>query len=147
MKNINVKIKLLEGGKIPEYKTDGAACADCYVNLAADEINIPPMSSALIGLGFALEIPEGYEVVIEPRSSFAHKHKGVVIHGEIDSDYRGQLMANTFNLNPTTPLNIKNGDRICQIKILPVLHMKFEEVNELSETKRGEGGFGSTGRS
>lgn len=145
MENIDVKIKLLEGGKMPEYKTDGAACADCYVNLAADEINIPPLSSALIGLGFALEIPEGYEVVIEPRSSFAHKYKGLVIHGEIDFDYRGQLMANTFNLNPAAPLKIKNGERICQIKILPVLHINFEEVSELSETKRGEGGFGHTG--
>ena len=78
MKNIDVKIKLLEGGKMPEYGTDGAACADCYVNLAADEINIPPMSSALIGLGFALEIPEGYEVVID----------GVAfVHGEQDTKF------------------------------------------------------------
>ena len=145
MNNVDVKIKLIAGGKIPEYKTDGSACADCYVNLAADEINLPPMSSALIGLGFALEIPEGYEVVIEPRSSFAHKYKGLVIHGEIDSDYRGQLMANVFNLNTANSLLIKNGERICQIKIQPVWHMNFKEVQELSETERGEGGFGSTG--
>lgn len=143
---MNVKIKLFDGGKIPQYKTAGSACADCYCNIAGDEISIPPQSSVLVGLGFALEIPENYEVVIEPRSSFAHKEKGLVIHGEIDYDYRGQLMANVFNMNPVNPLKIKNGDRICQIKLQPVWNMNFEEVSELSETIRGAGGFGSTGK-
>lgn len=143
---MNVKIKIIDGGKVPQYKTDGSACADCYCRIKEGEIEIPPMSSRLIGLGFALEIPEGYEVVIEPRSSFAYKEHGLVIHGEIDYDYRGQLMANAFNLNSDKPLKIKDGDRICQIKLLPVYHMNFEEVSELSETKRGAGGFGSTGK-
>ena len=100
----------------------------------------------MIGLGFALEIPEGYEVVIEPRSSFAHKEHGLSIHGEIVYDYRGQLMANVYNLSPTESLKIEDGDRICQIKLQPVWHMNFEEVSELSETIRGAGGFGSTGK-
>lgn len=143
---MNVKIKLLEGGKMPQYKTEGAACADCYCNIKSDRISIPPLSTCLIGLGFSLEIPEGYEVVIEPRSSFAFKELGLVVHGEIDYDYRGQLMANVYNMNPVNDLVIKNGDRICQIKLLPVYHMNFEEVKELSETERGEGGFGSTGK-
>ena len=143
---MNVKIKLFEGGKLPEYKTDGSACADCYCNLASDEIEIPPLSTVLIPLGFALEIPEGSEVVIEPRSSFAHKDKGLGIHGEIDSDYRGQLMANVYNMDHINSLKIENGQRICQIKLLPVYHMDFEVTNELSETKRGAGGFGSTGK-
>lgn len=141
-----VKIKLFEGGKIPEYKTDGAVCADCYCNLAADEISLPPQSTALIPLGFSLEIPEGYEVVVEPRSSFAHKDKGLVVHGEIDYDYRGQLMANVYNMDPHNHLTIENHQRICQIKLQPVWRMKFEEADVLSETKRGTGGFGSTGR-
>lgn len=143
---MNVKIKLFEGGKIPEYKTDGSACADCYCRIEHGSIEIPPHSTALIGLGFALEIPEGYEVVIEPRSSLAHKDHGLGIHGEIDYDYRGQLMANVYNLSPKESLKINDGDRVCQIKLQPVWHMDFEEVSELSETARGAGGFGSTGK-
>ena len=143
---MKIKIKLFEGGRLPEYKTDGSACADCYCNLASDEIEIPPLFTVLIPLGFALEIPEGYEVVVEPRSSFAHKYKGLVIHGEIDSDYRGQLMANVCNMNHINSLKIENGQRICQIKLLPVYHMDFEVVSELSETNRSENGFGSTGK-
>lgn len=143
---MKIKIKLFEGGKIPEYKTDGSACADCYCRIENGSIEIPPLSTALIGLGFALEIPEGYEVVIEPRSSFAHKNYGLNIHGEIDYDYRGQLMANVYNLSPKESLKINDGDRVCQIKLQPVWHMDFEEVSELSETARGAGGFGSTGK-
>lgn len=144
---MNIGIKLINGGKIPEYKTDGSACADCYCRIdnSSGSIEIPPLSSKLIGLGFALEIPEGYEVVIEPRSSLAHKNHGLGIHGEIDYDYRGQLMANVYNLSSEESLKINDGDRICQIKLQPVWHMDFEEVSELSETKRGAGGFGSTG--
>lgn len=143
---MNVKIKIINNGKTPQYKTDGSACADCYCRIEEGEIEIPPYSSKLIGLGFALEIPEGYEVVIEPRSSFAHKEHGLVIHGEVDYDYRGQLMVNVFNLNSDKSLKIKDGDRICQIKLLPIYHIDFEEVPELSETIRGSGGFGSTGK-
>jgi dUTP pyrophosphatase len=143
---MKVKIKFIDGGKLPEYKTEGAACADCFCNLAADSISLPPRSTALIPLGFALEIPEGYEVVIEPRSSFAHKDKGLVVHGEIDYDYRGQLMANVYNMDSSNDLTIENHQRICQIKLQPVWRMEFEEVSELSETERGDGGFGHTGR-
>ena len=143
---MNLKIKLFEGGKIPEYKTDGAACADCFCNIAADEIKIPPQTGCLIPLGFALEIPEGYEVVVDPRSSLAHKKNGLVIHGEIDSDYRGQLFANVFNLNAINELKIEKHERICQIKLQPIYRMNFEVAEELSETVRGEGGFGSTGK-
>ena len=116
------------------------------LNLSSDEISIPPQSTVLIGLGFSLEIPEGYEVVIEPRSSFAYKEKGLVVHGEIDSDYRGQLMANVFNMSHDSYLKIRNGERICQIKLQPVYKMDFEVVDKLSETKRGDGGFGHSGK-
>lgn len=143
---MKVKIKLIDGGKMPEYKTKGAACADCFCNLAADSISLPPHSTALIPLGFALEIPEGYEVVVEPRSSFAFKEKGLVVHGEIDFDYRGQLMANVYNMDSSNALTIEKHQRICQIKLQPVWRMEFEETSELSETKRGDGGFGHTGK-
>lgn len=143
---MKVKIKLIDGGKMPEYKTEGAACADCFCNLAADSISLPPLSTVLIPLGFALEIPEGYEVVVEPRSSFAHKDKGLVVHGEIDYDYRGQLMANVYNMDSSNALTIEKYQRICQIKLQPVWRMEFEETSELSETVRGGGGFGHTGR-
>lgn len=143
---MNLKIKLFPGGKVPEYKTEGAACADCFCNIAADSITIPPHSNWLVPLGFALEIPEGYEVVVEPRSSLAVQRNGLVIHGEIDSDYRGELMANVYNLDAKNNLTIKKNERICQIKLVPVYRMEFEQVEELSETVRGEGGFGSTGK-
>lgn len=140
-----MKIKLLDGGKLPEYRTSGAACADCYCCIPEGEVTVGPFESKLIGLGFALEIPKGYEVVIEPRSSFAYKQHGLVVHGEIDNDYRGELKANVINLNSES-LTIKNGDRICQIKMLPVYSMDFQIADELSETERGSCGFGSTGK-
>lgn len=143
---MNMKIKLFEGGKIPEYKTDGAACADCFCNIAADEIKLPPHSICKIPLGFALEIPAGFEVVIEPRSSLAFGKKGLGIHGEIDYDYRGQLMVVVYNLDPINDLKIEKHERICQIKLQPIYRMNFEVAEELSETVRGEGGFGSTGK-
>lgn len=147
IKKMNLKIKLFDGGRTPTYKTEGSACADCYCRIDdCDGINIPPQSSVLVNLGFALEIPEGYEVCIEPRSSFAFKEHGLVIHGEIDSDYRGELKANVFNMDNTHYLHLVDGDRICQIKLLPVNHMYFEPAKELSATDRGVGGFGSTGR-
>lgn len=144
---ILVKIKLFENAKLPQYKTSGSVCADCYCNLASDYISIPPFGKAKIPLGFALEIPEGYKVVVEPRSSLLQDKSGLNVHGEIDTDYRGQLMASVINLDPIHNMEIPNGERICQISIVPVYKMEFVQVNELSETERGEGGFGSTGAS
>ena len=140
---MKVKIKLIDGGKMPEYKTEGAACADCYARLATPFIKIPKGATTLINLGFALELPKGYEAVIRPRSGLSKK--GIVIAiGTIDADYRGEVMACLTN-NTDGEFEIKNLDRICQMKIQKSERFKFVTVNELSETERGENGWGSTG--
>lgn len=142
---MKLKIKMLDGGKLPEYKTKGAACADCYARLVANVpfITIPKDSRLLVNLGFALELPEGYEAVIRPRSG--NSLKGLCIEiGTIDADYRGEVKACVVN-NTNGDLQIKNLERICQMKIQKAEQFSFEIVNELSETERGAGGFGSTG--
>lgn len=146
LRKIPVKIKVFEGGVIPEYKTDGAADADCFCRLDSESITIPPFGRTLVNLGFALEVPEGFKTVIDPRSSFLKKEGGFVCHGEIDNDYRGELKANIVNMNHNKDLVIENNQRICQIHIIPVWNMSFTPVNKLSDTKRGDGGWGSTGR-
>lgn len=140
-----VKIKVLEGGRLPIYKTKGASCCDCYARIdnPNKEVVIFPNERELIPLGFALELPEGYEAVIRPRSGMMSKGIDEAI-GTIDSDYRGEVRACMIN---TTPQRVKihDGDRICQMKIQESNQVHFVLVDELSETERGEGGFGSTG--
>jgi dUTP pyrophosphatase len=140
---MKVKIKFIDGGKLPEYKTEGAVCADCYARLSAPFISIPKGKRCLVNLGFAIELPVGYEAVIRPRSGLSKTGIDVSI-GTIDWDYRGEVKACVIN-NTDGDFDIHNEDRICQIKIQKAEQFEFEKVDELSETKRGEGGFGSTG--
>lgn len=142
---MKIKIKLIEGGKLPAYKTSGAACADCYarVDYAKNGVIIPPGCRALIPLGFAIELPEGYEAVIRPRSGLTSKYIDEAI-GTIDCDYRGEVKGCIIN-NTGSEIKINNQDRICQMKIQEAKQFEFEQVEELSETERGENGFGSTG--
>lgn len=140
---MDIRIKLVEGGKLPVYKTKGASCCDCYARIEKGFEVIFPNERAMIPLGFALELPEGYEAVIRPRSGMMRNgiDEGI---GTIDSDYRGEVNACIIN---NTPQRIKlfNGDRICQMKIQESRQFSFVQVDELSETERGDGGFGSTG--
>lgn len=140
---MDIKIKIFEGGKLPIYKTNGASCCDCYARLDKEFIVIFPGERALIPLGFALELPQGYEAVIRPRSGMMRNgiDEGI---GTIDSDYRGEVNACLIN-NTTQRIRIYNGDRICQMKIQESSQFNFIQVDKLSETERGEGGFGSTG--
>lgn len=138
-----IKIKLFEGGIIPERKTDGAVAFDCCARLGKACAIIEPTCRGLIPLGFAIELPEGYEAVIRPRSGLSKKGIDVNI-GTIDFDYRGEVMACVVN-NSGEDFRVYNGDRICQIVIRAVPDIKLIEVSELSETERGEGGFGHTG--
>ena len=140
---INVKIKLLNGGKLPEYKRKGDACLDCYARIDCKFITIPRHSRALIPLGFALELPADYEAVIRPRSGLTSEEIDVAI-GTGDENYRGELKANVIN-NSDDDFVIKNGDRICQMAIRQAPKVWFEVVENLSETNRGEAGFGSSG--
>lgn len=139
---MEIKVKLFENGKLPEYKTKGAACADCYARLSEDLIKIPQGTNRLINLGFGLELSEGYEAVIRPRSGLSENVLSVI--GTIDSDYRGEIKARLYNYSKDE-FEVKNGDRICQIKIQKAEQFSFIPVNELSETERGAKGFGSTG--
>ena len=133
----------------PAYATMGAAGADLRANFPdrADVI-VQPGGRALIGTGLRLAIPTGYEVQIRPRSGLALKF-GITLAnapGTIDSDYRGPLGVILLN-TATEAFAVRHGDRIAQMIVAPVVQAEFAEVSKLDTTPRGEGGFGSTGRS
>ena len=136
---------------LPQYETAGSAGADIRANFATDlrdcGLTLAPGRRALVPTGVRIEIPNGYEVQIRPRSGLALKH-GITIPnapGTIDSDYRGPLGVILMNLG-TEPFNIAHGDRIAQMVIAPVVQAAFEVSADLSDTARGAGGFGSTGK-
>lgn len=115
--------------------------------VSVESLTLQPMERGLVATGFAIEIPEGYEAQVRPRSGWALK-QGITLPnspGTIDSDYRGEIKVIIQNLG-SEPFEIQKGDRIAQMVIAPVLQVQFEEVDQLSETSRGEGGFGSTGK-
>lgn len=145
---MQVKIKKIFDGRLPVYKTAGSAGADCFARILdkTKPLRILPNTRVIIPLGFAVEIPEGYEMQIRPRSGLAAK-KGLTIlntPGTIDSDYRGEVGAIVVNTG-SDEVEIKDGDRIAQAVICPIIYANWKEVEELSETTRGAGGFGSTG--
>jgi dUTP pyrophosphatase len=136
---------------LPKYETAGAAGADIRANLPLDlrdeGILLAPMERRIVPTGLRVEIPMGFEMQIRPRSGLALKH-GITLPntpGTIDSDYRGPLGVLLVNLG-AEPYRITHGDRIAQMIIAPVLQSRFEVVDTLSDTARGAGGFGSTGR-
>ena len=139
---MKVKIKLIEGGKVPLFKTEGAVCADAYARLEKD-VEIQPGARSLIPLGFACELPQGWELQVRPRSGLTSKavDNG---WGTGDWDYTGEYKACVIN-NTKELLVIHNGDRVCQIAIREAPKIEFEVVNEIKETVRGSNGFGSTG--
>lgn len=145
-KMINIKIKRIENGKLPEYKTSGASGADCFARIN-EQIIIKPRERKLIPLGFAVEIPEGFEMQIRPRSGNANKYGITILNtpGTIDSDYRGEVHANIFNSDEEKSFMINPGDRIAQAVICPIYQADWNEVDKLSETDRGSNGHGSTG--
>lgn len=143
---INVK-KLNEAARLPFRATEGSAGADLYACLEAP-VTIEPGKRETIPAGIAIEIPPGYGGFVFPRSSVACKF-GVSLPncvGVIDSDYRGELCVPVIN-HSNLPYTINGGDRIAQLVILPVENAEYEYSDELSDTERGEGGFGSTGKS
>ncbi|WP_158968620.1 dUTP diphosphatase [Chachezhania sediminis] len=133
---------------LPSYQTAGAAGADIRADLPdRGTVELAPGARALVPTGFRMEIPEGYEVQVRPRSGLALKH-GITLPnspGTIDSDYRGPIAIIVMNAGPE-PFTIAHGDRIAQMVVAPVLQARFDLVDSLSDTERGEGGFGSTGR-
>ena len=138
--------RLNHNAKLPKYKTDGSSGMDLMACIE-DQILIAPQTSKLIPTGIAIAIPEDTEVQIRPRSGLAAKSNISVLNtpGTIDSDYRGELKVILFN-HGKDEFIVNNEDRIAQMVLMPVLKVKFEEINELPETIRGSGGFGSTGK-
>ena len=135
---------------LPAYATPGAAGADIRANLAeADRpkgLTLQPMQRRIVPTGFRIEIPKGYEVQIRPRSGLA-LHHGITLPNTpatIDSDYRGPLSIALINLSDT-PYVVEHGARIAQLVVAPVVQARFQVVEALTPTARGEGGFGSTG--
>ena len=134
-----VKIKNLSNNELPSYQTEGAAGVDLRANL-------PDSNITLVPTGLFLEIPEGYEAQVRPRSGMAIKHGITVINspGTIDCDYRGEVKVPIVNLS-NEPFTITHGDRIAQMVFAAYAKASFQTVTELSNTERGTGGFGSTG--
>ena len=147
MNKISVKIKILdESAKIPAYATEFAAGADLYANIK-EEIEIKPGERVKIPTGIAIEPPCGVVSVICARSGLATKH-GIALAngiGVVDSDYRGECMVALQNHSDEAQ-TIEGGERIAQMAIVPFLKAEYEVTEELSDTVRGAGGFGSTGR-
>lgn len=139
---MKVKIKVVENGRLPSYKTKGSVGADCYARLEKP-VTIPAMSTKIIPLGFCVEIPKGYEMQIRPRSGLATKRKYTSL-GTIDSDYRGEVGAIFYN-DTNEDFIVNPGDRIVQAVIAPVIIAEWEITKELSDTDRGNGGYGHTG--
>ena len=144
---IKVQIKKLDPkAKIPEYKTEGASGVDIMA-LLDNKITLDPGESKIIPTGLSIAIPDDLEVQIRPRSGLAAKSNVSVLNtpGTIDSDYRGEIKIILIN-HSNEKFEVKNGDRIAQMVLMPVLKFKFEEVSKLDDTIRGSGGFGSTGK-
>ncbi len=138
--------KLDQSAELPSYKTKGASGMDLKAFIKKT-INLKPKTSSIIPTGFSVAFPEGYEIQIRPRSGLAAKNNISVLNtpGTIDSDYRGEIKIILYN-HGTNDFIINNGDRIAQMILSPILKMELEEINDLPETIRGEGGFGSTGK-
>jgi dUTP pyrophosphatase len=130
---------------LPGYETPGAAGMDLRA-FTREDVIIPPLGRAKIPTGLFMEIPPGYEGQVRPRSGLALRSGVTVLNspGTIDSDYRGELEVILINLGDES-FRVKNGDRIAQMVISPVLRLEAAEAETLSETQRGGGGFGSTG--
>ena len=144
---VKVLVKKLNSAvKLPEYKTNGASGMD-LIAFIKESIIIKPKTSSLIPTGISVAFSEDYEIQIRPRSGLAAKYNISVLNtpGTIDSDYRGEIKIIIYN-HGDTDFNICNGDRIAQMILSPVIKMELEETNDLRETIRGSGGFGSTGK-
>ena len=146
MNKIVVKVQAESSVRFPEYKTKGAAGADVYAFLTKPVV-LNPGEFKLISTGLFLEIPEGYEIQVRPRSGLAAKSGVTVLNtpGTIDSDYRGEAKVCLINLG-NEKITIANEDRIAQFVLAPVFTASYQPATLLSETERGSGGYGSTGK-
>jgi dUTP pyrophosphatase len=146
MCNVEIKIRNESENPLPSYATEGSAGMDIRA-WVAQEITLEPLQRILVPTGLYIELPEGYEAQIRPRSGMAVKQGITCLNtpGTIDSDYRGEIKILLVNLSDSTQVVYK-GDRIAQMVIQKVERAIFRQVNELNSTSRGSGGFGSTGK-
>jgi dUTP pyrophosphatase len=144
---VKVLIKKLSSEvKLPSYKTSGASGMDLMAFIESS-VTIKPKTSCLIPTGFSMAFSKDYEVQIRPRSGLAAKKNISILNtpGTIDSDYRGEIKIIVYN-HGNEDFVVKNNDRIAQMILTPVVKMELQESEELPETIRGKGGFGSTGK-
>lgn len=141
-----VKITLQEGAAVPSFESHGAAGADVRACLPDGPVVIKSGEAKLIPTGIAVEIPEGFEIQVRPRSGLALKNGITVLNtpGTIDSDYRGQVGVVLIN-HSKNDFTVNHGERIAQFVFAKVESVRYEVVSSLSETERGSGGYGSTG--
>jgi dUTP pyrophosphatase len=144
---VKVLLKKLDSSvELPSYKTDGASGMDLMA-LIKEPINLKPYTSCLVPTGISVAFSDGFEIQIRPRSGLAAKNSISVLNtpGTIDSDYRGEIKVILFN-HGSNDFLINNKDRIAQMVLTPVVKMELEETDDLPNTVRGDGGFGSTGK-
>lgn len=145
MDNVRVPIKILSrDARIPHMAYNGDAGVDLR---SVERIVLKPQERAMVATGLAIALPEGYAGFILPRSGLAAKHGISIVNapGLIDSNYRGELKVILLNTDPDNSFTIEIGDRIAQLIVMPVPTINFEQVEELTESQRGESGFGSSG--
>lgn len=147
MSTINVKIINQSSNQLPEYGTPGAAGLDLRANLEAP-VTLQPMERTLIPTGLFIELPEGYEAQVRPRSGLAIKQGLTCLNtpGTIDSDYRGEIKVILINLSKE-PQTIQHADRIAQMVVAAYTKVQWDSVESISATQRADGGFGHTGKS
>ena len=145
MDNVHVSIKILSRhAQIPHMAYNGDAGVDLR---SVERIVLEPQERAMVATGLAIALPEGYAGFVLPRSGLAAKHGISIVNapGLIDSNYRGELKVILLNTDPDKSFTIEIGDRIAQLIVMPVPTINFEQVEELTESQRGESGFGSSG--
>lgn len=143
---MKVKVRNESGNDLPKYETENSAGMDVRANLPDGQVVIAPGERTLIKTGLFLEIEPGYECQVRPRSGLAYKHGITVLNspGTIDADYRGDVGVILIN-HGNADFIVEPGERIGQLVFAKAIQAEFETSEELSETERGEGGFGSTG--
>ncbi len=143
---MEIRIKQIDKGlPVPKYAYQKDAGCDLYSTM---DLLLKPGERRLVPTGIAMEIPDGYAGFVQPRSGLATKHGISIVNtpGLIDSHYRGEVKVILINLDKEETFQIRRGDKIAQLVIQKVINAKFQVVNELNETARGSGGFGSSGR-
>ena len=142
-----MKVKVINRSAydLPQYETALAAGLDVRANIT-ESIPLGPLERTVVPTGLFIELPEGYEMQVRPRSGLAAKHGLSLVNapGTIDADYRGEIKVILVNLS-NTPYELKPGERVAQLVVSQFTRVEWEPVEELGETERGTGGFGSTG--